>query len=132
MDLSWNPFPEYRDFSFQAIHDDSEGFRILLEAYCDKISNKQALRVRFPLAGPMYYHRVDEGFLLSPESTIGNPAATFQQTKASDLIERFHMFSCNIYRESSIVHYCIYTANECIEVLSEFEPVCEYLSRLKT
>jgi hypothetical protein len=127
MNLSWSPFPEYRDFSFNAIHDNSEGFRILLEANCDRLSNKQALRIRFPLAGPMYYHRADESFLLSPESTIGNPSATFQRTRASDLIERFHMFSCNFYREDSIVHYCIYTVNECIEVLSVVEPFCENL-----
>ena len=109
----------------EAVHDDYEGFRILLKGEDPK---SPVLRVSFESV--LSYRNIDEGNLLRTLDLIRDreihPLYTVQN---SSWLKWFHEESYNIHVNSDIVHYSIMTHDDCIDILSEFEPTVEWLNK---
>lgn len=108
----------------EGIHDDYEGFRIIVRGEGDDSS---LLRISFDVA--LAYRNVDEGDLvqtiqLRPE--LGSFSLFVVEN--SSWVEWFESESCGLHSRKNIVHYAIYTSNDCIDVLSEFEPFVDWLN----
>lgn len=107
----------------EAMHDDYEGFRILLKG---ESAESSVLRVAFDPA--LAYRNIDEGKLLKTISKIENPGSTTLYTVAnSSWVDWFKAESSGILKGKEIAHYAIYTPNDCIDVLAEYEPKVEWL-----
>lgn len=108
----------------EGLHDDYEGFRILLKG---DDPNSSMLRITFNAV--LVYRNIDEGDLLLTIQTrpdLGHSALFTVEN--STWLEWFHGESCEIHERETIVHYAIYTSNDCIDVLSAFEPTVEWLN----
>ncbi len=123
MNTSWDPFPNYKDIRFESLHDDCEGMRVILTGYSEKYSNRQPLRILFLI--PDYYRKTDESRLIADKQGLENGDA-FHVSEKSELIDA-HQAASEGTLVAGIKHYGIYTENECIDVLSYCEPVCEAL-----
>ncbi|MDD1617269.1 MAG: hypothetical protein CG439_2414, partial [Methylococcaceae bacterium NSP1-2] len=101
----------------EGIHDDYEGFRILLrENY-----HSPVLRVLFDAVRS--YRWSDEGDLLRTVASINNPSrSSLFKVDNSSWVKWFHEETYDIHKERDIKHFAIYTSDDCIDVLSEFEP----------
>lgn len=107
----------------EAIHDDYEGFRILLRG---EDANSSVLRITFDPA--LAYRNIDEGNLLRTLVKVDNiRESSLFTVENSTWIEWFREESDGIYEGREIVHYAIYTPNDCIDVLAEFDPLVEWL-----
>ena len=112
-------------YNIEAIHDDYEGFRILIRSnnLTDKI-----LRITF--SNHLSYRNTDESFLLKlwghiDKETLGK---TFYLVSNSTYIDFFNESTENLYKEWKIIHYAIYTTSDCIDILSDQPPIIEWLS----
>jgi len=120
----WIPIDDLPETLYlEAIHDDYEGFRLLLKG--DEDHNK-TLRITFDPA--LSYRNTDEGDLLK---TIGKQE--FEQwslytVRNSSYSEWFADESCGIHDDENIIHYAIYTPNDCIDILSVYPPEVEWLN----
>lgn len=121
----WRPIDSIPSLLYcEGIHDDYEGFRILLTG-----ENKTDSMLRLLFESPRSYRNTDEGDLLRTISSISHPeSATLFIVEKSSWIEWFHEETYGIHKDKELVHYAIFTPNDCIEVLSEFEPLVEWLS----
>ena len=125
--IKWTPFSKkytHRVYC-EGIHDDYEGFRILLS---DQDKHSPMLRLFFE--NPFLYQNRDESYMISHTNIEGSfefPHA-FYIIENSDLVERFHNKSASVYRDRDLKHYAIYTSNDCIDVLSDLEPKAEVLN----
>ncbi len=107
----------------EGLHDDYEGFRILLKG---DDPNSSILRITFDAT--LAYRNIDEGDLLrtiQARPDIGH--FSLFTVECSTWLKWFHSESCEIHDGENIVHYAIYAANDCIDVLSAFEPSVEWL-----
>ncbi|MCI5141352.1 MAG: hypothetical protein D3909_06440 [Candidatus Electrothrix sp. ATG1] len=90
--------------------------------------NSPLLRITFDPA--LTYRNIDEGSLLrSLEWADGQANYPLFIVENSDWVEWFHKESCGTYEESNIIHYAIITPNDCIDILAEFEPKAEWLTK---
>lgn len=107
-----------------AIHDDFEGFRVILK---DNAQNGRKLRILFPTY--YSYRNTNESYLLKLWAKQDTNAAgkIFYTILNSSYIDFFNEMSENIYEDFKITHYSIYTTEDCIEVLSGQEPIVEWL-----
>ncbi|MEH6474115.1 MAG: hypothetical protein V7727_00440 [Sneathiella sp.] len=121
---AWDPIKGLLDtFYVESIHDDYEGFRILLQGD-DKTTD--VLRIKFDVA--LAYRKVDEGDRWKTVSS--NPElqkSVFFIVENSNWIDWFCNESCGIHSSDELIHYAIFTSNDCIDVLSAVEPSVEWL-----
>jgi len=125
--VKWNPFNNYekRRVYCEGVHDDYEGFRILLSA---KENTSSMLHLKFENA--LMYQNRDESYLSchsSKEGAFDFPHA-FYNIENSELVAKFHSDSSEAYAHLAIKHFAIYTCNDCIDVLSVEEPLAENLN----
>ncbi len=122
-----NVWPQLGDYPkrmfVEAIHDDWEGFRIILA----DVEFKTRIRIAF--INKLSYRNTDEGFLLqlwetAEEKKLGN---TFYLISNSTYIDFFNEMSYGIHKDKDIKHYAIYSDADCIDVLSIAEPVINLL-----
>lgn len=107
----------------EAIHDDYEGLRVILKGE-DNQSN--VLRLFFETV--LAYKNIDESYLLRTIEKIDSPGeSTLYTVENSNWIKWFCEESYDTIEKNSITHYAIYTPNDCIDVLSEYEPKIEWL-----
>lgn len=107
----------------EALHDDYEGFRILLRSE-DTIS--PVLRVFFD--APLAYRNLDEGSLIRTLARLRPRGInSLFIVDNSTWLKWFLEESCGIYEGRQITHYAFLTPNDCIDVLSEIEPRVEWL-----
>jgi hypothetical protein len=108
----------------EGLHDDYEGFHILLRG---GESSSRMLRIAFDPA--LVYRNIDDGDLLKTICTLSEPEVSSLFTvENSTWLEWLHEESHGIHDGEAIIHYAIYTANDCIDVLSAFEPTVEWIS----
>jgi len=120
----WPILSDYPKRMFvEAIHDDWEGFRIILA----DVEFKTRIRISF--INKLSYRNTGEGFLLqlwetTEEKKLGN---TFYLISNSTYIDFFNEMSYGLYKEKEIKHYAIYSDSDCIDVLSITEPIINLL-----
>jgi len=83
------------------------------------------LRIAFDSA--LSYRNIDEGDLLITMSEELGGWSLYIVTD-SGFLQWFNHESQNIHKSDEIVHYSIYTPNDCLDVLSIFPPVVEWLN----
>jgi len=123
----WNPFPnqqEKQGIYCEGLHDDYEGFRVLLTT-----EEKSAPMLRLSWENALYYQNRDEGYFFNHGDFEGDFdfPHPYYEIKKSELVKKFHHESGSAYEDWEVRHYCIYTCNDCIDVLSVAEPIAEVL-----
>lgn len=117
----WEPLEGTRLlFYCEGLHDDWEGFRILLR------SNDRVLRVSFN--AHVAYRNMDEGKRLKtlsqfPRDILG---VTFYTVENSTWAKWFYEES-KVYDGDELTHYMIGTDNDWIDVLALEPPIVEWL-----
>ncbi len=116
----WNPVPHLADKAYyvEAVHDDSEGFRIWFS------NSKAGVVTIVKFDDVLLYTNSDEMYRLSEvknDEQMKFPHL-FWQVNESELIKEFHRQSLEIYKDSDIKHYAFLSGSACIDVLSESEP----------
>ena len=107
----------------EGLHDDYEGFRLLLK---EESNQQRILRITFDPA--LSYRNTDEGGLLR---TIGNKdLGTWSLfiVENSDYLMWFNEESYGIHQLENIIHYAIYTPNDCLDILSIYPPKVKWLT----
>jgi hypothetical protein len=109
----------------EAIHDDYEGFRILLKG---EDSASPTLRLKFDSV--LMYRNMDEGAMLKTLHAIKDRELfPLYIVKNSTWIEWFHEESYNTYTENEIIHISIITPDDVIDILSENTPDVEWMNK---
>lgn len=122
----WKPTNNLPSIMFvEALHDDYEGLRILLKG---EDVNSSMLRIRFP--DFLSYRNTNESFLLdiwhsNQKAILGK---TFYLVNHSSYKDFFHEMTKGLYSDWQMKHYAIYTATDCIEILTQTEPIVEWLN----
>lgn len=121
---NWEPLVNIpRILHCEGLHDDYEGFRILLR----KDNYSPVLRILFPTT--RFYKKSDEGDLLRTIASINDPGrSTLFMVENSSWVKWFHEETFDVFKDKDIKHFAIYTPDDCIDVLSEFEPKVEWLN----
>ncbi|MBN0987334.1 hypothetical protein [Amphritea pacifica] len=121
----WTPLDNIpRVLYCEGIHDDYEGFRILLKGEDEKDST---LRLKFSQARA--YRKFDEGDILRTIESIDNPGkSSLFLVENSRWLDWFLEDGYKINENMGIKHYAIYTPTDCIDILSEAEPEVEWLN----
>jgi hypothetical protein len=120
----WNPISDLPTRLYvEAVHDDYEGFRILLRG--EKASDRM-LRVSFEM--PLLYRKTDEGDRLR---TIQNDArikeAVFFIVECSSLVEWLSTESYEVRDVNAMKHFLFACSNDLIDVVAESEPKFDWL-----
>jgi hypothetical protein len=140
----WLPIPGFPDTLWvEALHDDSEGFRIVLRWAPTEQPLRESSRIRvlfrFPLAYRWFDHRLD--FHLHPYSTLETmrtdvyffdspsikPNTSFYTVENSVWLDTIHTKSRNLYRNHGFKHFVLHTANFRIEAVSAHDPKVEWV-----
>lgn len=73
---------------------------------------------------PRMYRNIDEGFRLRQLSEFKPEGASLVYiVDDSILLREFHDQSFGVMRSFNLIHFLVTTSNDCIDVLSEVEPV---------
>ncbi len=107
----------------EAVHDDYEGFRILLRG---DAATDRMLRVSFEM--PLLYRKTDEGDRL--KTVHENPAITQSAlftVEQSTLVEWLASESDGMRGTDKMTHFLFACSNDVLEVISEFKPHVEWL-----
>ena len=123
--VRWEPLtiPECPVYC-EVLRDDYEGFRVLLNG-----ESRTTRTIRVTFEAPLMYQVRGEWFQLAPQThALGlEPGYPFYVVEDSPLLVEFHLASLGIYQTWHINHYAIYTATDCIDVLSTVPPKVEIL-----
>lgn len=112
----WKPEEGLTDYlSFYSIHYDVEGFRVLL-----KNKDTEGAVYSF-LFTPLSFRVLDEGDYL--KTSYGNFKGSLYVIRNSDFVKWFAGECKGMYSPEKILHYGLYTDDECIDVLSAHPPV---------
>ena len=107
-----------------AIHDDCEGFRIIiniLKSGGDKILIKSKDTLAYKNTKQMFLH----GLWNNIDKSLGGNI--FYIMENSEYLKDFHLMSEGFYSNLEIKHYCIYTLDDCIDLLCTEAPSVEWL-----
>lgn len=120
----WQPLKDIpRVLYCEGIHDDYEGFRILLR------ENDRSPILRIMFDAVRSYRKSDEGDLLRTIASISDPGRSSLFTvENSSWVKWFHEETYDIHKDRDIKHFAIYTPDDCVDALSEFEPKVEWLN----
>lgn len=123
---AWSPLEGVpHEVWVEAIHDDYEGFRVLLKGD----GNARTLRLTF--VAPVAFRNINESFRARTWSDrpahLGLPSLRLvDRSRWLDwLIEE----SGGILDAGKLKHYAIYTPEDCIDVVTEFEPAADWLNK---
>jgi len=123
----WEPISELpTEVYLEGLHHDYEGFRLLLKG---SGSHGKMLRITFDPA--LLYRNLDEGDYLYDEadySQLETKEWSFFIIEKSDFLDWFQQVSQGIHRSQHIIHYAIYTPNDCVDILSAYPPKVEWLN----
>jgi len=121
----WEPLSDLPDEMYlEGLHDDYEGFRLLLKGAS---GNRKMLRISFDSS--LAYRNINEGdFLKTVEDSEGLTKWCLFTVENSAYEKWFHEQSYNIHASEDIVHYAIYTPNDCVDILSAYPPQVEWLN----
>jgi len=121
----WEPIDHLpEEMYLEGLHDDYEGFRLLMKG---KNPQDKMLRIHFEV--PLVYRNIDEGdYLLYSPVKNESAKSTFYTIENSQYLEWFHKESLDMHKSEKIIHYAIYTPNDCIDILSPWSPKVEWLN----
>jgi len=106
-------------FYLEELRDDSKVLKIILK----NDETGDFLHISFD--GALTYRTIDEGYLLK---SLCNLKGGFFKVLESDYLKWFHSETLGIMKDDeNIVHYGIYTPNECVDVISQTQPQVEWL-----
>lgn len=123
--IRWIPVDDLKERTYlKALYDDNEGLRLLLM----EEGGGRVLEVSFDYR--ISYSNSDEGDLLKTLNTIAKEDLgwPFLKVQDSDFIKRYLDQRYEEKSHMNIVHYGIYTENDCVDVLSAVEPTVEWLN----
>ncbi len=107
----------------EGLHDDYEGFRVLLR------NGEDIIRIYFEEV--FYYKSIDEMYLSNSKISIEESmyGKIIYKVDNSDLINEFLKISGGkgFYNVEDLVHYSILTDDDCIDVLSTIPPLIDFL-----
>lgn len=128
--IQWSPLSDLPSRVIcERIHDDYDGFRIVLSEQSDLGSSKHGSRLLEITFDPaIAYRNIDESYRLRTFSEHDDRTGSFFVVKNSKWIAWLNEESCGMYQDQAITHYAFFTLNECIDVLSEFEPVAVWIT----
>jgi hypothetical protein len=126
--IKWSPVEGIPKVLYvEGLHDDYEGFRILLKG---EGSKSRMLRITFDPA--LAYRNVDDGDRLKSLSEwAGDEDWSLFTIENSAFIDWFideNHPKYDRYDRENIVHYSIMTPNDIVDVISEFKPKVEWLN----
>lgn len=110
------------ELNVESITDDVNGLNILLHS--EKLEN----RIQIVFDSPISYRNTNESYLVklwseTDDDVLGN---VFYKIENSSYKGFFHEMSLGIYKDWNVVHYAIYTGQDCIDVLSVAEPMIRW------
>ncbi len=119
----WTPIENLpREIYLEALHDDYEGFRLLLRG---KSLYDAVLRVHFD--NVLSYRNTDEGDLIRTLAEVV-PGWCFYTVEDSTFKQWLEDERQGAYDSTNVSHYAIYTPNDCVDILTESEPIVSWLS----
>ncbi|MFQ5700168.1 MAG: hypothetical protein ACE5IL_18040 [Myxococcota bacterium] len=122
--VPWTPVGGIpRRLHCEAIHDDVEGLRILLRG--DNPSGS-TLRLRFESV--IGYRNVNESYRLQTWGELNmaqQPPLLIVEN--SSWIKWLHNEAGEVIDSEKVVHYAVFTSEDCIDILTEFPPTVEWL-----
>jgi len=105
----------------EAIHDDREGFRIIL---LGGIQRDCSILIQFD--DPPIYRYCTENY---QSLSLFEPGEwCFYRTEDSDVIRELHLETMGIYEGHPFVHYIILASNARVEVVTERQPIVNLLT----
>ncbi len=110
----------------EELYQDCEGLLKLI--LTDGFENSQKLQITFD--GQLLYRNIDEANLLAMEFSHEDKqpgGCTFYTIDNSEYLEWFHWVSCNTNENQEIIHYAIYTGNDCVDILSVSPPDVKWI-----
>lgn len=119
----WDPISNMNQkFHIHALHDDYEGFRILLQN-----DDSEILRITFK--DKITYRNTDEMYYLKSWGNSGRKLDnTFYKVINSSFIHNFLKEMDGLtYMVYDIEHYFISTDCDCIDILSEKPPIVDWI-----
>ena len=125
----WEPVKGLQNvMDVEAIHDDYEGFRILLRGEDPPL---RMLRVRF--AAPISYRNTEESFCSLDVSQPANHdvlGKVFYIVENSSYVDYFNEMTQGLFAHWELKHYMVYGHSNCIDVISAIPPIVEWLDKL--
>ncbi len=121
----WNPIEFDIPLNVEVIHDDYEGFRILMKG--NEVDSKM-LKIAFE--NPLMYQNINESYKLKIWEGLSKEISgnIFYKIDDSELVDSFNENSLNAYSNWDIIHFAFYTYQDCIDVLSITDPIIEWLN----
>jgi len=119
----WIPVSDLpNELYLKELHQDSEGFRLFFKG---KNSNEKILQIVFDM--PLVYRNLDEGDYLQTIGPGVNGWSLFV-VHNSEYLAWFNNESQGIHEKQNVIHYAIYTPNDCIDILSAYPPEVKWLN----
>lgn len=112
----------------EAIHDDYEGFRILLRG-----ENPPLRMLRVFFEGPLSYRNTRESFHMLDVSQPANHdilGKVFYIVENSSYIDYFNEMTQEIYTDWELKHYAVHGFPDWIDVISAIPPIVKWLDDL--
>lgn len=125
--VAWQPLPGIPNSLYiEAIHDDVEGFRILLRG---EDSTAPVLRVLFE--SMVGYRNINESYRNKTwESSVCMTSLPSLMTVIhSRWLDWLVEESGRVLEAKTLTHYAIYTPEDCIDVATQFPPTVDWPSR---
>ena len=122
----WKPVEDIpRRLYLEAVHDDFEGLRFLLRG---DDSRSPILRLLFESV--VGYRSVNESYRLKTWAAVGDMKMlpSLLRVENSQWLRDLIDEAGGVLQEESLVHYAIYTPEDCVDVATEFPPTVEWLA----
>jgi hypothetical protein len=120
--VKWTPVTSIPNSMYcEGIHDDYEGFRILLKG---KNANDPILRIHFD--STIAYRNIEEGKRPKTLERI-TEKSTLYIVKNSNWLKWISNESFGMYDNLDIIHFAIYSLNDWIDVLSVKHPIVTWI-----
>ena len=123
---SWTPLDGIpRTLYVQAIHDDYEGFRVILKG---TFPNDRTLRIAF--AAAIAYRNINESYRSRTWASQNRPAPPggLFMVANSAWVDWLVEEAGGVLHHRTVQHYAILTGEDCIDIVTEFPPAVEWLN----
>lgn len=124
--LPWIPLEGVPDEVYlEALHDDYEGIRLLLRG----AGNAPTFRLQF--ASVIAYRNINESFRARTWAAAqgGTRVGSLRRVESSRGLAWLVEESGGLLDAAKLRHYAVYTPEDCIDVVTEFEPEACWLNR---
>ncbi len=122
--IKWEPVSGIdKSLTCESLHDDYEGFRIILKG---RGKGSDLLRITFE--SPLAYMNINESNRLKTvNETVNISEFSLFIVENSSWVKWFNKESFDLHEMNKVIHYGMYTLEDCIDVLSDTEPFVDWL-----